>query len=96
MAARAFKIFGEKQEDSTGGGCENINNDSEIIQALRTKSISPWSWKFFELVRLKAEKGSLISESISSLVTSTVCRCRFKQKIMLRPKDYHSMRGYPI
>ena len=70
MAARAFKIFGEKQEDSIGGGCENINNDSEITQALRMKSISPWSWKFFELVRLKAEKGSFISESISSLVPS--------------------------
>ena len=56
MAARAFKTFGEKQEDSTGGGCDNINNESEVIQALRMKSISPWSWKFFELVRLKAEK----------------------------------------
>ena len=62
MAARAFKIFGEKQEDSTGGGCDN--NESEIIQALRMKSISPWSWQFFELVRLKAEKGSLISEFV--------------------------------
>ena len=30
--------------------------EDEVIFALRNKSLSPWSWKFFELVRLKAGK----------------------------------------
>ena len=43
-----FRIFGESKNS-----CKD--DDSEVILALRNKSISPWSWKFFELVRLKSD-----------------------------------------
>ena len=46
--ADLFRIFGESKHS-----CKD--DDSEVILALRNKSISPWSWKFFELVRLKSD-----------------------------------------
>ena len=46
------RLFGEKRfRGTTESDCED-----EVIFALRNKSLSPWSWKFFELVRLKAGK----------------------------------------
>ena len=52
------------------------------------------SWLF--LMRFSARSTTDFLILAISQFLSTVCWGRFKQKVMLRPKDHHSMKEYPI
>ena len=57
-----------------------------------------WRWRSTNLVSALTPTAStshwmLMFDYVESF---TVCWVRFKQKVMLQPKDYHSEKGYPI